>query len=355
MAKYHIKKDGTPGICRAKEGNCPLGSASGEIFESREDTRAAIIKKDDRQAKAYKEKLLIGGEPASDYQKALLKPINFDGLTIASTGTEGSFTATLGDSKVKFSPERVKKVKNIDIMNDDEGEQTWTVTDANGVTYKGVSDEDLDLTLNSVRDMEALEENTRNAVSKWKTFVPTSSRAMGIQNKIRRNEELLGKTMNVALHNQFRSKKVEDRIRAAESGYKHDVLINDENEVVRATVANQGYGLDTLKSDKSPLVRAVVADKGYAHDELFNDEDPTVRAAVASQGSYSKILAKDPEFMVRANVAKSGKELDTLTQDENDTVRFFAVSNLAPGKYGLGMFADDKSPVIRNYVKENNK
>lgn len=26
MTKYHIKKDGTPGICRAAEGNCPLGS-----------------------------------------------------------------------------------------------------------------------------------------------------------------------------------------------------------------------------------------------------------------------------------------------------------------------------------------
>lgn len=25
MTKYHIKKDGTPGICHAKEGNCPLG------------------------------------------------------------------------------------------------------------------------------------------------------------------------------------------------------------------------------------------------------------------------------------------------------------------------------------------
>lgn len=28
MAKYHIKKDGTPGVCRAQNGNCPFGGES---------------------------------------------------------------------------------------------------------------------------------------------------------------------------------------------------------------------------------------------------------------------------------------------------------------------------------------
>lgn len=27
MAKFHIKKDGTPGVCNAKQGNCPYGDA----------------------------------------------------------------------------------------------------------------------------------------------------------------------------------------------------------------------------------------------------------------------------------------------------------------------------------------
>ena len=35
---YHIKKDGTPGICRAKSGNCPYGDLS-EHFSSREDAQ----------------------------------------------------------------------------------------------------------------------------------------------------------------------------------------------------------------------------------------------------------------------------------------------------------------------------
>lgn len=37
MAKYHIRKDGTPGICRAK-GSCPLGGTS-EHFDSREEAQ----------------------------------------------------------------------------------------------------------------------------------------------------------------------------------------------------------------------------------------------------------------------------------------------------------------------------
>ena len=28
MAKYHVKKDGTPGVCHAQEGNCPSGDSS---------------------------------------------------------------------------------------------------------------------------------------------------------------------------------------------------------------------------------------------------------------------------------------------------------------------------------------
>lgn len=37
MAKYHIKKDGTPGICRAK-GKCPLGGEQ-EHFDNKEDAQ----------------------------------------------------------------------------------------------------------------------------------------------------------------------------------------------------------------------------------------------------------------------------------------------------------------------------
>lgn len=46
MAKYHIKKDGTPGICHAEKGKCPLGGASGteNHFNTQAEAQAAADK-----------------------------------------------------------------------------------------------------------------------------------------------------------------------------------------------------------------------------------------------------------------------------------------------------------------------
>lgn len=39
MARYHLKDDGNPGLCRAEEGKCPKGGAH---FSSQEEARAAV-------------------------------------------------------------------------------------------------------------------------------------------------------------------------------------------------------------------------------------------------------------------------------------------------------------------------
>lgn len=44
MAKFHIKKDGTPGQCRATKGNCPLGG-EGEHYSLAEEAQAAAQEK----------------------------------------------------------------------------------------------------------------------------------------------------------------------------------------------------------------------------------------------------------------------------------------------------------------------
>lgn len=48
MTKYHISKKGNPAICRAKEGNCPLGGAD-EHYDSKEEAREAISKKEEKK------------------------------------------------------------------------------------------------------------------------------------------------------------------------------------------------------------------------------------------------------------------------------------------------------------------
>lgn len=46
MIRYHIKADGTPGICRASVGNCPLGGSESH-FKTREDAQAYADKQNE--------------------------------------------------------------------------------------------------------------------------------------------------------------------------------------------------------------------------------------------------------------------------------------------------------------------
>jgi hypothetical protein len=52
-----------------------------------------------------------------------------------------------------------------------------------------------------------------------------------------------------------------------------DILVNDEDWLVRKEVAEQCYGLYKLVNDKDPMVRQTVAKKGYCLDILVNDPD----------------------------------------------------------------------------------
>ena len=58
MAKYHVKKDGTPGVCHAQEGNCPLGDSS-QHFSSKAEAQEYADKKNEIEVKnkEYLEKL----------------------------------------------------------------------------------------------------------------------------------------------------------------------------------------------------------------------------------------------------------------------------------------------------------
>ena len=50
MAKYHVKKDGTPGLCKAQEGNCPLGDSS-QHFSSKAEAQEYADKKNEIAAR----------------------------------------------------------------------------------------------------------------------------------------------------------------------------------------------------------------------------------------------------------------------------------------------------------------
>lgn len=70
MAKYHIKKDGTPGVCRAKEGNCPLGNES-EHFPTRAEAQNYADKLHERIEERNKLARLFVANRSWKVQKAL--------------------------------------------------------------------------------------------------------------------------------------------------------------------------------------------------------------------------------------------------------------------------------------------
>lgn len=55
MAKYHVKKDGRPGVCRAQEGNYPLGDSS-QHFSSKAEAQDYVDKVNENNANNITEK-----------------------------------------------------------------------------------------------------------------------------------------------------------------------------------------------------------------------------------------------------------------------------------------------------------
>lgn len=95
------------------------------------------------------------------------------------------------------------------------------------------------------------------------------------------------------------SNNPEDRLKAAEHGYGLDVLINDEDTLVREAVARQKYGLDKLVNDIQWSVRREVAKQGYGLGILVNDKSSAVRQEVAKQGYGLDKLVCDEWWDVR--------------------------------------------------------
>lgn len=48
MTKYHINKHGIPSICRAKEGNCPLGGDESHFDNKADAQKFADIKNEEK-------------------------------------------------------------------------------------------------------------------------------------------------------------------------------------------------------------------------------------------------------------------------------------------------------------------
>ena len=67
---YHIKKDGTPDICRAKPGNCPLGGDENH-FPTKEEAQDYADKKNELEVK--QNKINFGAEEWEKFRKEIIE------------------------------------------------------------------------------------------------------------------------------------------------------------------------------------------------------------------------------------------------------------------------------------------
>lgn len=117
MPKYHVKKDGTPGVCHAKEGNCPLGGSENH-FETQEEAYEHGQKQLEKEfgvVETAKEKA-AGPELIT---KELLKQ-NAMGLTSMGINTSiiddgDTVTVLSGDNKMTYV--RIEGTDNFELKN----------------------------------------------------------------------------------------------------------------------------------------------------------------------------------------------------------------------------------------------
>lgn len=67
MTKYHIKRDGTPGVCHAVKGHCPLGGADNH-FTTQEAAQQAADERNANESNLFnKQRMFSDDKTAQDY------------------------------------------------------------------------------------------------------------------------------------------------------------------------------------------------------------------------------------------------------------------------------------------------
>src|SRR5574344_1753208 len=139
MAKYHIRKDGTPGICHEQEGNCPLGGSENHVeAETLEQAQQYFDDKNEsfkRQLDYLDEDLDGNIEDYSDEEQAVLLGMRYNSLNETNTIKYDQLPKRLQDKVRKKSryPDTVLKEMDI-IVNHADTKTTKNWADEYGMT-----------------------------------------------------------------------------------------------------------------------------------------------------------------------------------------------------------------------------
>lgn len=134
------------------------------------------------------------------------------------------------------------------------------------------------------------------------------------------------------------SKKISNRIKAAEQGYALDKLTNDFNEVVR----NAAYEYLNEHKYRSVIDWAKDNNIEIDIDEWLNSDNCFKRCEVAKYGYGLDILINDANYYVREVIAKHNYKLDKLVYDKNLIARL----TITKQRYRFDMLVNDEYSYI---------
>ncbi|WP_020159566.1 MULTISPECIES: HEAT repeat domain-containing protein [Methylobacter] len=113
--------------------------------------------------------------------------------------------------------------------------------------------------------------------------------------------------------------------------YGEEDILREQDEYIKLECVDLCFALNILINDESALVRAAVARKKVGHEMLVNDSNWRVRATVAKYCDDEKLLdalINDENEYVRFIVVKRGYALKHFVNDQDEEIASIARHSL---------------------------
>ena len=264
MAKYHIKKDGMPGVCRAQNGNCPYGSEA-EHFPTKEEAQNYADKKNEAIDKRNKLAVQFIKNREFDIERALypayenidkVNDLNSDIKVLLDNG-QILIQKSLNVNVASNLHDRIYKNTNINIRIDPDNPNKMKVNvEREDSTWKNA----VSTPLGGLRHMTAEETEILQKVENK------------VKNKVAKNKEQILEAClesdNFVFNDldQYKGKSVSDTIDGLDSERYYVIKDKDNNNLGEGRV-NDGDFDDSLLS--KPINNIEVKEAGSDEEMIY--------------------------------------------------------------------------------------
>ena len=209
MAKYHVKKDGTPGVCHAQEGNCPLGD-SNQHFSSKEEAQDYADKKNEIEVKNNEFKNILS---KNNFYSGYVK-IDTNNLNSDKTPLYNQILKDLGEKPI-FNQNKEYSKKEIYAKSMEEAIKERSNTDLEfEFSYKNDDNEEVKLD-------EALKSKNFNGVA---SSIMIKDKETGYVSFMTPNNQSFNENSNI-LNNMENS--IDDYYKSTISSYREEIGMSE--------------------------------------------------------------------------------------------------------------------------------